>query len=236
MLHHVSDRSDWDSLRPFVIRKRTFSIFLDAIEKTGLKTVTFRDIEKKRNKRSIIISFDDCGKHLFDFAIPELKRREMTAVFYMPTAYIGDVNRWNTEKGQSEVELMDASDLKALEDMGMEVGGHSHNHLHLAQLSEKELRLEIERCSSILGSILAQPPVSFAYPFGSIPMQAGNAFEAHGFKHACAIFSPKQAASQLRRFIIHDGDSKLSMRIKLTRIYAWYRHVNDTRMDNASWT
>jgi len=236
MLHHVSNRSDWEDLRPFVIQEATFMRFLDAIENTGRQTQTFREASGTSVGKNMIITFDDCGKHLLDFAVPELIRRQMKAVFFMPTAHLGETNSWDVAEGRSAVELMDASDLKELQRLGMEIGGHSHHHVHLGRLVPEALRVELATCQSTLTEILGESAKSFAYPFGSIPADAASAFSEHGFEFACAIFSPVQAAHQLRRFIIHDEDSALAMRLKMTNVYAWYRALTDHRKPAAAWT
>ena len=236
MLHHVSNRSDWGDLRPFVIQEATFMRFCDAIENTGRQTQTFREASDTSVGKNMIITFDDCGKHLLDFAVPELIRRQMKAVFFMPTAHLGETNSWDVAEGRSAVELMDASDLKELQRLGMEIGGHSHHHVHLGRLSPEALRVELATCQSTLTEILGESAKSFAYPFGSIPTDATSAFSEHGFEFACAIFSPVQAAHQLRRFIIHDEDSALAMRLKMTNVYAWYRALTDHRKPAAAWT
>jgi peptidoglycan/xylan/chitin deacetylase (PgdA/CDA1 family) len=238
MFHHVSDRADWASLRPFVIQESTFIRFLTTIEKARMRTVTFADMQEgklKHSRRDLIISFDDCGKHLLDFVVPELVRRNMKAVFYMPTANLGGHNTWNVEQGRSEVKLMNASDLVELQKSGMEVGGHSHDHIHLARLSSKEVSRQLKSCQTILTKILGKSATSFAYPYGSIPSNAKTALVEAGFADACAIFSPRQEPHMQRRFIVHDGDSNWTMRIKLHSIYQQYRCLTDARKSESAW-
>ena len=236
MLHHVSNRPDWGDLKPFVIQEATFMRFLDVIEYTGKQTRTFHEASDSSVGKNMIITFDDCGKHLLDFAVPELIRRQMKAVFFMPTAHLGTTNSWDTAEGRSAVDLMDASDLKELQRLGMEIGGHSHHHVHLGRLDPETLGAELATCQSTLTEILGQPAKSFAYPFGSIPGEASIPLSEHGFESACAIFSPVQGTHQLRRFIIHDGDSAWVMRLKMTNVYAWYRANTDPRKPVAAWT
>lgn len=237
MLHHVSDREDWDSIRPFVINNSTFTRFLDVIEKREFQTLTFDEIakQKKHGRKSIVISFDDCGKHLWDFAIPELVRRNMKAVFFMPTAYIGGLNDWNIEQGKSAIPLMNESDLRELEKIGMEVGGHSHHHIRLGTCEKSEVLSQFAQCQNILTSILGHPVHHFAYPFGSIPENAEQILHNHGFKSACAIFSPQQLPHQMRRFIVHNGDSQPSLSLKISPIYQHYRSLTDSIKSPSAW-
>ena len=236
MLHHVSDRKDWDSLRPFVITKATFVRFLDAIEKGNFQPITFKQLQESSREpktKEIIIGFDDCGRHLLDFAVPELIRRGMKATFYMPTAHIGGQNDWDVEEGRSAVDLMNRDELLELHQHGMEIGGHSHHHIHLGRVDSTALRDEVTACQTILTEIIGQPATSFAFPFGSLPLEcveeAAEIFRASHFHDACGIFCPSENRLQRRRFIVHDGDSSLTMRLKLSRIYAKYRSIGDPR-------
>ena len=232
MLHHVSNRKDWGSLSPFVIRHETFTRFLDAIEVSGKRTITFRQLHEglKRSRRDVIITFDDCGKHLLDFVVPELIRRNMTAVFYIPTADMGGCNSWNVADGKSRLDLMDAADLKALENEGMEVGSHSHDHIHLGEVADEEVEQQLRTSQSILTQVLGHPAVSAAYPYGGIP-ESTHLLKSCDFHAACSIFSPQPDQWTQRRFIVHDGDSYLALRIKLNRVYDLYRNWSDRRIE-----
>jgi peptidoglycan/xylan/chitin deacetylase (PgdA/CDA1 family) len=111
-----------------------FLRLLNYLEQNGYQTLTFEDLHdspRMKSGKRIILTFDDCPKHLFDFAIPELLSRKMKASFYMPTAYLGKYNAWDVEEGRAKVELMDENDLLELSRLGMEIGSHSHHHVKL---------------------------------------------------------------------------------------------------------
>jgi peptidoglycan/xylan/chitin deacetylase (PgdA/CDA1 family) len=236
MFHHVSNRADWGDLKPFVIQEATFLRFLDSIERAGRMTQTFSQSADSPRGRNIILTFDDCGKHLLDFVVPELIARKMQAVFFMPTAHLGKTNDWDVAEGRSAVELMDASDLQELHRLGMEIGGHSHRHVHLGRLDRHSLHQELALCQQTLTEIVGLPARAFAFPFGSIPENAQDVLTAQGFSFACAIFSPAQSAHQLRRFIVHDGDNTWSMMLKMNTLYRWYRAFTDERKPDSAWT
>jgi peptidoglycan/xylan/chitin deacetylase (PgdA/CDA1 family) len=231
MFHHVSDRKDWDSLRPYVIREATFLEFLSTVQKRGMRTVTFQKLFEERRspaRNELIITFDDCGKHLLDFVVPELEKRAMSAVFFMPTAHLGGTNEWDVLEGRAELELMNASDLFKLHNRGMEVGGHSHHHLHLGRMSRNECADELRQSQQELTQAIGKQAVSMAYPFGSIPTAAESLLSEAGFAVGCSIFSPSAHHWQLRRFIVHDGDSPKALSVKLSALYGGYRSIRDS--------
>ncbi len=231
MFHHVSDRADWGSLRPYLVREATFLAFLNTVQQRGMRTVTFQQLfEEKRShaRNELIITFDDCGKHLLEFVLPELEKRSMSAVFFVPTAHLGGTNDWDVSEGRAELELMQARDLSDLHKRGMEIGGHSHHHIHLGRMNPDECADELQKSQQELTRAVGKPAISMAYPFGSIPPAAKPLLSEAGFAVGCSIFSPSSHPWQLRRFIVHDGDSPKALSVKTTALYAGYRGIRDS--------
>lgn len=231
MLHHVGDGPQYESLKPYAISQQSFLSLLNHLERKQFQTTTFLEIERdqSRSKKQVILSFDDCSKSLLDFAVPELLRRNMKAVFYMPSAHLGQYNSWDVAEGRSRLELMDAADLCYLQAQGMEIGGHSHHHIKLDQEAASKVVEEIYTCQSTLEAILQVPLISFAYPYGSIPPDAARVLSSRGFKYGLAIYTPQEHSHCLRRFIYHDGDTPFTLGLKLSTWYKIYRAFFDRR-------
>jgi peptidoglycan/xylan/chitin deacetylase (PgdA/CDA1 family) len=227
MLHHVSDDPAHESLKPYSISRQSFTRLLDFLERHEYETVTFAQLDDgvRTGKRKIILSFDDCPKHLLDFAIPELVRRGMKGVFYMPAAHIGGYNSWDVEEGRARVELMNAGDLRQLQSLGMEIGGHSWHHIRLKDAGNAAE--ELRQCRNILAGIVAGPLLSFAWPFGSVPANYKRLLTDTGFRYGLSIFQPFESRHALRRFIYHDGDTDSTLEKKLSPFYKVYRLLSD---------
>ncbi|HYD22697.1 MAG TPA: polysaccharide deacetylase family protein, partial [Flavipsychrobacter sp.] len=128
------------SLSNWCISRKAFTRLLDHIERRGSQTTHFAEMmEKGKPSSGVILTFDDCYKHLLDFAVPSLIKKGMKAAFYMPTAHMGQHNSWDTDKGTAQLELMNAADLKDLSSAGMEVGAHSHHHIELKEVADEEI-------------------------------------------------------------------------------------------------
>lgn len=229
MLHHVSDDPSYASLKPYSISRKIFLQLLNYLEEKNYQTIGFDDLfaGKSSQQKKIILTFDDCPKHLFDFAIPELQKRKMKVSFYMPTAHIGGTNSWDAAEGRAEVELMNEADLKALSRLGMEVGAHAHHHIRLKGIEETALRFEVAECKKILESITGKQVCSFAYPFGSVPKNYRAILSAAGYSYASSIYYPFENDLALRRFIYHDGDTVKTLEQKLSFAYQCYRFLTD---------
>jgi peptidoglycan/xylan/chitin deacetylase (PgdA/CDA1 family) len=227
MLHHVSDDPAHESLKPYSISRLSFTRLLDHLERRQYQTITFSDLQKgiaRRNKR-IILSFDDCPRHLLDFAVPELCRRGMKGVFYMPAAHLGGYNNWDVEEGRARVDLMTAADLQQLEKLGMEIGGHSWHHVRLDKAANPAE--EVQQCRTVLGSIVTGPLLSFAWPFGAVPGNHKQLLTDAGFRYGLSIYQPFEDRLALRRFIYHDGDTEATLERKLSPVYRAYRALTD---------
>ncbi len=226
MLHHVTDDATLDALKPYSISHQSFTRLLDVLTEDGYNTTGFEGLDNVKGKK-VMISFDDCPKHLWDFAIPELLKRGMKAVFYMPTAYLGGTNDWDIKMGKPSIQLMDEADIKKLVDIGMEVGSHSHHHVCLEDFSEHEVKENLVKSKDILEKIIGKPVISLAYPFGSMPQNNKQLLEEAGYRYGLAIYTPFETRYVIRRWIYHDGDDKKRIRQKLSFQYRMMRAIKD---------
>lgn len=234
MLHHVEDREDWASLKPFCIGKATYTRLLDRIEQSGKKGVSLRDALQAPSRNNVVLTFDDGAQHLWDYAIPELLSRNMTASFFIPTHHIAKTNSWDVKEGRAEVQLMDETAIQELHKAGMEIGGHSHHHIRLDEVEESRAIQELRLSKEILDALIQGETQSMAWPYGSVPNNSAALLKQCGWKSGLAIFSPDAHPARMRRFIIHDGDTSHSMRLKFGPIYRAYRSAMDRRISLSS--
>jgi peptidoglycan/xylan/chitin deacetylase (PgdA/CDA1 family) len=231
MLHHVSDAPAHESLGGWRISRRSFLRLLNYLEQNGYQTLTFEDLHgsaRMKSRNRIILTFDDCPKHLFDFAIPELLSRKMKASFYMPTAYLGKYNAWDVEEGRAKVELMDENDLLELSRLGMEIGSHSHHHVKLKNVkTEAEIQYEVAFSKAVIEQMIKKTVLSFSYPFASVPKQYKKILSAAGYQYGLSIYQPFETKLALRRFGYYDIDSEERIKRKLSVWYNYFRTLSD---------
>lgn len=235
MLHSVFDTPE-ESLANWCISRKAFLQLLDVVEQTGRQTTHFSELIQTQKGRpfskKVILTFDDCARHLLDFALPELVRRKMKAVFYMPTAHLGGYNAWDADNGGTRLELMNAGDLKELVRLGMEVGSHSHHHVALKSLPAKKVEEEVHASKQILEEVTGRPVYSFAYPYGSVPSGYRSVMTAAGYRYGVSIYQPFETTLALRRFGVYEKDTPLTLRRKLSGRYHWLRTVYDAVKKN----
>ena len=98
-------------------------------------------------------------KHLFHFGMDtDLRDRAVREMF---TRHIGD------ETGFAESLYFTWDDARMMQKAGMAIGGHTHQHRALANLTPVELTWDLETCHKLLHQkLLPQPVWAFSYPYG----------------------------------------------------------------------
>ncbi len=229
MLHHVSDLRRFKSLEPYSISETKFTELLDFIEKNNFNTKNFHDIKNQnRSSMDVIITFDDCSHELWNFAIPELIKRNMKAVFYIATGYINSYNEWDVNEGKNQVNFLNEQEIIEISKYSnFEIGSHSVTHRKFTQLSYNDILQELVFSKKELERIIKKEVISFAHPFGEIPSENSKILEKAGYLYACGIYVKKQSNYALRRFIYHNGDNTVSLRKKFSIFYSCYRFLFD---------
>ncbi|RZL50472.1 MAG: polysaccharide deacetylase family protein [Pedobacter sp.] len=230
MLHLVDDKPP-PSLKGWSIDATKFLLFLDCIEDLDLEPTTFEDIIKdkfKSQKKKVIITFDDCSKSLFDFAIPELIKRKMKAVFYIPSAYIGKHNIWDVEEQNfDKFELFNEQQLLYLVANGMEIGSHGHKHRRMSQINNVLAIEEVQESKRVIEQILGKQIYSFSFPYAEIHKNHKKLLKEAGYHFGVSIYTAFESIYTLRRFSIHQSDDRKSILFKLTKKYQFMRKFFD---------
>lgn len=230
MLHHIGNPTG-AGLGSWSISTQKFSLLLDLIEQKGFKTTTFEEISKgelENQAKKVILTFDDCPNSLFEFAIPELLKRKMKAVFSIPTAQIGGFNQWDvTEQGFASVMLMSPEELQYLSGLGMEIASHGKNHLRASKITEQQFVEEITASKQLLEKLLNKKIYTLAYPYGEVPTNHRQLLKDAGYTYGISIYQPKERKFALRRIGIHQSDTSKSISFKLSQGYQLMRAFLD---------
>jgi peptidoglycan/xylan/chitin deacetylase (PgdA/CDA1 family) len=152
-------------------------------------------------ERPIVITFDDGFEDLHSVALPVLTRLGLRSTAYIVTAYLGGTSRWLAPVGEGERPMLSSSQIRDLDEAGVEIGAHGHRHLALDEISFPESAREIDNSRVRLEEIVGHPVVTFAYPYGYHTRRIKRYLEASGFESACGV---KQALS-------HPGDDRFAL-------------------------
>ncbi len=116
-------------------------------------------------RRTLAITFDDCYRDNL-FAARTLAEFGLPACFFVPTAYVGTDRVFDWDRGLKPMPNLTWDDVRAMADMGFEIGSHTVNHPNLATLSHEDTWDELVESRQTIEEQLDRPVRWFAYPFG----------------------------------------------------------------------
>ncbi len=134
----------------------------------------------------VLITFDDGYEGVYRHALPALRKYGFTATLFAATGWLRGRDSADLAPGAPDT-MLDWNQLRDLAAARLEIGGHSHSHPQLDQLSDERLWFELLRCREILREELGRPPVSFAYPFGYSDRRVRGSVRAAGYQIALAV-------------------------------------------------
>lgn len=122
----------------------------------------------------VVVSFDDGFRDFHDQVLPLLVRHEAPAVLYLATGLIA-----NGRATAGEDEGLTWSQLREAVDTGLvTVGSHTHSHVPLRDVTEREAGEEMRRSKEQIEDRLGIACRHFAYPFAVASQAAQRAARA----------------------------------------------------------
>lgn len=197
-------------IKRFDVEPDVFEQQLDYLQQQGYTTISFRDLidhfktGKPLPLKPVILGFDDGWENQYEYALPILQKKKMTATFFIFTNAIGRKH------------YMSWDQIKALDTEGMVIGSHTKFHPYLFKMIDHAaLWKEIAESKDIIESHIKKPVYVLAYPFGlyndqnvAVVKEAGyeaaRAEDTRGWMHTKDdLFTLKsiQAATTLEAFI-----------------------------------
>ncbi|WP_208609606.1 polysaccharide deacetylase family protein [Streptomyces atriruber] len=133
--------------------------------------------------RPVLITFDDGYEGVHRYALPVLAKHGFASTLFVSTGWL----RGEYDTGGALDRMLDWDQVRELAAAGAEIGGHSHTHPQLDQLSDDALRFELRRCRDIVADELGTRPASFAYPYGYSSRRVRERVRETGFRQALAV-------------------------------------------------
>jgi peptidoglycan/xylan/chitin deacetylase (PgdA/CDA1 family) len=135
--------------------------------------------------RAVLITFDDGYADNLYAALPRLGAHGIEATLFVPTAHVGQSNRWNP-MACYDTRHLDWPELEQWLEGGGRVGGHTHEHLCVGRLGAGELKTAIELNQKLLVERLGVDVHVFSYPFG-VATEAARAEVARLYQAAFVV-------------------------------------------------
>jgi peptidoglycan/xylan/chitin deacetylase (PgdA/CDA1 family) len=145
--------SNWSA--PHTVEIQAFRAQLDIIAGNGYQTIGLADLDRTElDRKSLLITFDDGHDTDLLLAAPELKRRNLNAIFFVVWSYLGRPG------------YLSRRQVLELRDQGLEIGSHGLTHKKLSQMGPTEMWREVLESKTRLEDFTGGPIAGFAIPFG----------------------------------------------------------------------
>lgn len=169
--------------------------------------------------RAVALTFDDGYENFAEYAWPILQKHRFPAMVYLIAGMIGQPSYWFESDGRPTPPLMSAERIRQLRREGCDFGGHSVNHLKLAQQDDATVRHEVADCKALLEDVLGEEVRHFCYPFGSHDIRSVEAAAEAGWATATtclrALATPADDPLSLPRKAVSHGESLLGVLWKM---------------------
>ena len=209
------------------VSQKQFRGHLRWLRRLGYQTIGLDDYVKKLRSglttggRTFAITFDDGYEEVLTLGLPILREFGYMATVFAVSGE--DHNRWDDGRAR----LMSDEDLRAWRQAGMEVGAHSGHHDHLPQVPLEAARKDLKDCKARLESVLGNPILTLAYPYGESTPAVEAAVRDAGFNAAFATDrAPADHAQnhyRLRRVVVFPRNTPWEILMKVQRWYPTYQ-------------
>ncbi|MCX5089231.1 polysaccharide deacetylase family protein [Streptomyces sp. NBC_00365] len=134
-------------------------------------------------RRPVLITFDDGYDGVHRHGLPVLAKHGFASTLFVSTGWIKGA--YDTGGGLDA--MLSWDQVRELAAGQVEIGGHSHTHPQLDQLTDDALRFEVLRCKEIIADELGTRPASFAYPYGYSSRRVRHVVRETGFAQSLAV-------------------------------------------------
>ncbi|MEU9959330.1 polysaccharide deacetylase family protein [Streptomyces sp. NPDC050982] len=189
LMYHSVATAPNDATRELSVAPEAFTEQLALLGDLGFTPVSTAALaecwraSKPLPRRPVLITFDDGYEGVHRHALPVLAEHGFASTLFVSTGWL----RGPYDTGGALDEMLDWDQVRALAGADVEIGGHSHTHPQLDQLSDEALWFELLRCREIVADELGVRPASFAYPYGYSSSRVRRIVREAGFAQALAV-------------------------------------------------
>ena len=180
LLYHKILKDSTDANK-YVLNSRKFEEQLSYLRANGYRSLLPKDISNpglnEDSDKVVMLTFDDGTEDHYALVFPLLKKYEMKGVFFVVAKYINSPG------------CLTDSQIKEMEEKGMEFGSHSYSHPLLDALDKQKIHFELMKSKQELESICGKVIISFAPPGGWYNEDVVNCAKNLGYQqlYGCEI-------------------------------------------------
>ncbi len=157
--------------------------FID--EDTFLQTVSGK---RQPGGMEILLTFDDGYSMLVENAVPALEDRNIPALIFLVTSYVGRENTWELQLPGRKFTHMGWDEILDLSTRGFSFGSHTRSHRNLTKLPMKNLRTELSISREVIENATGCRVRTLSYPFGRCNAVVRSEAETAGYEAAFTLY------------------------------------------------
>lgn len=174
--------------------------------------------------KSVVITFDDGYRSVYEQAFPLLRRYGMTATVFLTTGREKS-DRLPAMEGRS---MLSWKEINEMHRSGIAFGAHTLTHPDLTRLPARLLEAEIVGSKAVIEDALGSPVHTFAYPFGRYDNRCRDLVSRH-FICACSdrlgLFGFDADRYAMERVDAYYLRSEKLFRVLFTSFFPLYVHA-----------
>ncbi len=191
---------------PYLVSDREFADQMKYLFQQQVRTITVAELPKRQKRNTeregfpgpkAIITFDDGHSSIYSLALPILRQYHFTATVFVTTDWINQPG-W-----------LSWTEIKELDDYGVEIGSHGRSHVALSRLNPSEIETELRCSKEMLEKKLGRKIVSLSIPGGFYSKEVKKIARSIGYQSVCTsewgVNYPKIDFLSLQRLGIKNG-------------------------------
>jgi peptidoglycan/xylan/chitin deacetylase (PgdA/CDA1 family) len=176
---------------PLYVEPSLLARQLDCVVDSGASVLTVSELANALRNRTlpdlaVALTFDDGFATVATAAAPLLASRGLAATVFCVSGHVGGTSDWPSQPSAApRLPLAGTATLRDLAAAGWEIGAHGVTHRVLDVGPADMVHDELAESRRELELAVGTPVTSFAWPYGSVPDNAGAILAAVGYSAAC---------------------------------------------------
>jgi len=202
-----------------------------ALQEKGYRTLDLIEANSRLRsgeqipEKSLVLTFDDGFRGVYENAFPTLRRLGMTATVFLSVCRqcsSGFAGRLPSLEGRS---MLSWEEIREMHSSGITFGAHTLTHPDLTSMASDKVEEELLGSKRIIEDALGVEVTTFAYPFGRYDERVRELVGNH-FNYACSdrlgVTSEKSDPLALERIEAYYFRTEFLFSLLTSRLFPWY--------------
>jgi len=172
----------------------------------------------------VLVTFDDGFRSFRENALPELIKRKIPVVLFIPSQCLGErprfTNNYNTKKKEI---VMRPEELLSLPHTLVTIGSHCQTHPHLTLIDKDIAKKEIVESRKDLETLLGRTINLFAFPYGEYDNQILEWSRQADYQRVFSTLPDQNKKDDFLygRINVNPNDWPIGFKLKVVGAYRW---------------